>query len=225
MAKALLPRLRDLGAAPRAYFGVDAQPLEPSLVAALDLPSGRGALLASVEKDSPAEAGGLEPGDVVVRWDETPVATSEDLKIYAQLSIPGSRVRVGLLRDGKRLDREVIVRAAAPRGIPVVHPSACSLLLADGGRGRPEDLEVADLPADRATRLPGGAGVAVSGVAAASAAAEAGLRVGDVILRVGKTPVKSVREVAAAVRARTGEVIPILLRRSGYDFWAALRRR
>jgi serine protease Do len=228
MAKALLPRLRDLGSAPRAYFGVDAQPLEPSLVAALDLPSGRGALLASIEKDSPAEAAGLEPGDVVVAWGPIPITTSEDLKIRAQLSIPASRVRVGILRDGRRLDREVTLRAAATRGLPEPHPSSCTLGAAQaegGGRQRPEDLEVAAVPAERAARLPGGAGVAIAGVPADSAAAEAGLHVGDVILRVGKIPVRSVRDVAAAVKALTGEVIPVLVRRAGYDFWAALRRR
>lgn len=226
MAKALLPRLRDLGAAPRSYFGVDAQPLEPSLVAALDLPSGRGALLASIEKDSPAEAAGLEPGDVVVAWGPIPITTSEDLKIRAQLSIPASRIRVGILRDGKRLDREVTLRAAAAHGPPELHPSSCAIRAADsGGRQPPEELEVAALPADRAGRLPGGAGVAIAGVPSASAAAEAGLHVGDVILRVGKVPVRSVRDVAVAVKARTGEVIPVLVRRGGYDFWAALRRR
>jgi len=225
MAKALLPRLRDLGSAPRSHLGVDAQPLEPSLVAALDLPSARGALLASVEKDSPAEAGGLEPGDVVVSWDQIPIATSEDLKIHAQLSVPGARVRVGLLRDGKRIEREVTLRAAAVRGAPALHPSSCTLAAASGARERPEDLELTNVPADRAARLPGGAGVAIASVPSASAAAEAGLRIGDIVLRIGKSPVRSARDVAAAVRAQKGDVIPILVRRGGYDFWAALRRR
>src|SRR5207245_611324 len=77
MAKALLPRLHDKGTAPRAYLGVDAQPIDPALEAALKLPSSRGALIASVGKGSPAEAAGLEPGDVVTSWNGTPIATSE----------------------------------------------------------------------------------------------------------------------------------------------------
>src|SRR5580692_4327700 len=68
IAKALLPRLHDQGAAPRSILGVDAQPVEPGLEAALKLPSSRGALIASVGKGSPAEAAGLEPGDVVISW-------------------------------------------------------------------------------------------------------------------------------------------------------------
>ena len=68
MAKALLPRLARDGGARRSFLGVDAQPLDPALEAALRLSSGRGALIASVEKGSPAEAAGLEPGDVVLSW-------------------------------------------------------------------------------------------------------------------------------------------------------------
>jgi len=218
MAKALLPRLRDNGSAPRAFFGVDAQPLEASLVSALNLPSARGALLASVEKDSPADAAGLQPGDVVVSWDKIPIATSEDLKIHAQLSVPGAHVRVGVLRDGRHLEREVTLRA------PPVHPSSCTLA-GDGAPARLEEIAVAELPPERASHLPGGGGVAISSVDGDSAVAEAGLRAGDILLRIGKIPVRHARDVVGAIRAQSGEVIPVLVRRSGYDFWAALRRR
>ena len=93
MAKALLPRMIETGVARRAYLGVDAQPIDPALEAALNLSSGRGALIASIEKGSPAEAAGLEPGDVVVNWNGWDVATSEDFKIDAQLSTPGMRTK------------------------------------------------------------------------------------------------------------------------------------
>ena len=48
---------------------------------------------------------------------------------------------------------------------------------------------------------------------------------GDVLLRVGKSSVRSAKEVEAAIKGTSGEMIPVLVRRSGYDFWAALRRR
>src|SRR5439155_17647844 len=115
MAKALLPRLARDGAARRSFLGVDAQPLDPALEGALRLSSGRGALIASVEKGSPAEAAGLEPGDVVVNWNGADVASSEDFKIDAQLSTPGVRTRIAVLRDGKRVWREIVPRAAAVR--------------------------------------------------------------------------------------------------------------
>lgn len=223
MAKALLPRLRSKGAAPRAYLGVDAQPLDAALAVAWGLPSPRGALLASVEKGSPAEEAGLEPGDVVLSWGNVPISTSEDLKIDAQLSLPGSRVRVAIFRDGARLERTIALRGASVRGSAAVHPSSCSLTAREGS-GRAEELVVIELPPERAAQIPGGRGVAISEVPSDSAAADAGLRVGDIVLRVGKNKVRMAADVAGAVKAHQGDVIPVLIRRSGYDFWAALRR-
>lgn len=226
MAKALLPRLRSTGSAPRAQLGVDAQPLDAALAVALGLGSPRGALLASVEKGSAAEEGGLEPGDVILSWGAIPIATSEDLKINAQLSIPGSRVRCSIFREGRRIERVITVRAATatPHSTTAVHPSSCNLIGTAAAASQPEELVVSELPPERSSQLPGGRGVAISEIPAQSAAADAGLRVGDVILRIGKDRIRTASDVATAVKGQPGEVMPVLIRRAGYDFWAALRR-
>src|SRR3954470_884136 len=155
MAKSLLPRLRDKGDAPRAYLGVDAQPVDSALAVALKLDSTRGALIASVGKKSPAEAGGLEPGDVVVTWNGTPVATSEDLKIDAQLTLPGTRMKVGLLREGKRIEREVTTRVATNRPPNPVHPAGCSRKRDAEGAANDDDFTVVEVPGAQASNLPG----------------------------------------------------------------------
>jgi serine protease Do len=224
IAKALLPRLHDKGVAPRAFLGVDAQPIDPALEAALKLPSARGALIASVGKGSPAEAAGLEAGDVIVAWNGTPIATSEDLKIDAQLSIPGARLKVALLRDGKRVEREVVPRLAPAKAPAPLHPSSCGRpreTLGDAG----EDLELEDVTATRAAALPGGHGVAVRKMSDRGAAAQAGLRPGDVILRVGGAGVRTPKDFGVALATyKPGDSVPILVRRTGFDFWTALPR-
>jgi serine protease Do len=226
MAKALLPRLLETGVARRAYLGVDAQPIDPALEAALKLSSGRGALIASIEKGSPAEAAGLEPGDVVMSWNGADIATSEDFKIDAQLSPPGTRTKIVVLRDGKRLAREIVPRAAQVRDIAPPHPSSCSRA--------PEPLmaNVDDFDVE-ATQLRPAGGIAAAGrsvtvtrVTDHSAAAQAGLRNGDVVLRIGKTAVWTKNDVADALKAfKLGEPVPMLVRRSGFDFWMAFTRR
>lgn len=224
MAKAILPRLRDKGAAPRSYLGVDAQPIDPALETALKLPSARGALIASVGPSSPAEAAGLEPGDVVVTWNGAEVATSEDLKIDAQLSLPGARVRIGIVRDGKRVEREAVPRLGAQRATPV-HPSGCNRprVVATPAEN---DFDVSDVAAAQATTLPGGRGVAVTHLAEHGAAAQAGLRVGDVLLRVGKDRIRSAKDAENALRTfKPGDTYPVLIRRAGFDFWTAISRR
>ena len=173
MAKALLPRMIETGVARRAYLGVDAQPIDPALEAALNLSSGRGALIASIEKGSPAEAAGLEPGDVVVNWNGWDVATSEDFKIDAQLSTPGMRTKIAVLRDGKRISREVVPRAAPVRDIAPPHPSSCSRT-PEPLMANVDDFDVEPTPA-RASRAPAGRSVTVTRVTDHSAAAQAGL--------------------------------------------------
>ncbi len=224
IAKALLPRLAESGTARRAYLGVDAQPIDPPLEAALKLPSARGALIASIEKASPAEAAGLEPGDVVVTWDGAEVASSEDFKIDAQLSVPGTRIKIAVVRDGKRSEREIVPRSAPIKDVAPPHPSSC---------GRPreplmanvDDFDVQQAPV-RATGAVGGRGVVVSRVTDHSAAAQAGLKIGDLVLRIGKTGVRTPPDVAAALNGyKLGDAVPMLVRRGGFDFWMAFTRR
>ncbi len=224
MAKALLPRLVETGTARRAFLGVDAQPIDPELEAALKLPSGRGALIASIEKASPAEAAGLEPGDVVVAWDGSEVATSEDFKIDAQLSVPGARIKIAILRDGKRAEREIVPRVAPIKDVAPPHPSSCTRPR-EPLQANVDDFDVQQAPA-RAGAPAGSRGVAVSRVTDHSAAAQAGLKVGDVVLRIGTTGVRTPPDVAAALGGyKLGAPVPMLVRRGGFDFWMAFTRR
>jgi len=224
IAKALLPRLHDTGVAQRAVLGVDAQAVDPGLEEAMKLASSRGALIASVGKDTPAEAAGLEPGDVLVAWNGTPIATNEDLKIDAQLSVPGVRVKVALVRDGRRVERDVVPRAAPAKAAAPLHPSSCGRPRSASATGG-EDLEVQDVPPGRAASLPGGRGIAISRMSDHGAAAQAGLKPGDVVLRVGGTGVRTPKDFGAALALyKPGDSVPVLVRRAGFDFWTALPR-
>src|SRR5262245_510504 len=225
MAKTLLPRLAKDGSARRSFLGVDAQPVDAALEGALKLSSGRGALIASVEKGSPAEAAGLEPGDVVLTWNGAAVVTSEDLKIDAQLAIPGSHAKLAIVRDGKRMERDVLLRAAAAKGVTPPHPASCA------NRQEPtlasvEDFDVQEMPPARAGGLPGGRGVTVTRITDHGAADQAGLKVGDIVLRIGKAAVRTPADVQSALAGyKTGDMLPMLVRRSGFDFWMAFSRR
>ncbi len=220
VAKALVPRLAGTADARRAYLGVDAQPIDPQLEVALKLRSGRGALIASIEKASPAEAAGLEPGDVVVGWNGADVATNEDLKIDAQLSAPGSRLKIALVRDGKRIEREISLRPLPSKELTPPHPSSCAR------PPEPVSASVDDFDVKEAPARAGGHGVAVSRVTDRSAAAQAGLQVGDLVLRVGKAAIRAPDDLAKALGGyKLGEPVPMLVRRTGFDFWMAFPRR
>jgi serine protease Do len=139
--------------------------------------------------------------------------------------VPGTRVKVGLWRDGHTVDREVTVRMAEGRTPIPTHPSSCSRRR-EAAASTPDDFDVAELPPAQAGGLPGGRGIAIASLAGRGAAAQAGLKVGDVILRVGKQGVRSASDLTAALRTfKPGTTVPILVRRGGFDFWTAFTRR
>jgi serine protease Do len=226
IAKMLVPRLRAEGAAPRSFLGVESQPLTASMAEALGLGAARGALIAGVLPGSAAEAGGLEPGDVVLGWDRRPVASAEDFKIYTQLTPPGAKVHLKVLREGKTAERVVVPRRADAAVPASPHAAACKALPPGTPPSRlPDGFQAADLPASRAHGLPGGRGVEVAKVEG-GAAREAGLAARDVVLRVGRTVVHSADELRRALAAASSAApVMMLVRRDGADFWTALPRR
>jgi serine protease Do len=203
---------------------VESQPLTAALAEALRLPSPRGALIAGVAPGSAAEAGGLEPGDVVMAWEGRAVATAEDFKIYAQLTAPGTRVKVRLLRQGRATERMVTTRRGPPSGPVLPHPAACR---APGAPPPmlPDGFEAADVPPARAKALGVGRAVEVVRVEG-GAAREAGLMRGDLLLRLGRTDVHTMDDLRAALKAASPvEPVLLLVRRQGAHFWTTLPRQ
>jgi serine protease Do len=106
MAKALLPQL-EKGEVRRGWLGVMIQDLTPELAKALDAPVTKGALVSSVEEDTPAARAGLRSEDVITALDGAPVESSSGLTRAIGARQPGARVTVTLFRDGKKLERPV----------------------------------------------------------------------------------------------------------------------
>lgn len=161
----------------------------------------------------------------MLSWNGAPVVTSEDLKINAQLAIPGSHARLAIVREGKRVERDVVLRAAAVKGVTPPHPASCALSH-EPAQAAVEDFDVQELTPARASTLPGARGVSVTRVTDRGAADQAGLKVGDVVLRIGKAAVRTATDVSGALNGyKTGDMLPMLVRRSGFDFWMAFSRR
>jgi serine protease Do len=218
VVKMLLPRLRDVGEAPRSFVGVESQPVTPVLASAFGLPSLRGALVAAVEKGSPAETGGLETGDIVTSWGDHTLATRDDFRIFAQLTAPGVRVKVTLLREGRPLERHVTTRAGRPSRKR--HPWDCRFLPPEAPSSN--GFEVKEVARSRLPDLPGGRGAEVS-LVTGSNAREAKLQTGDIILRVGRAPVVSPEDLRRKLAEWKREgPLPLLVRTRVRTFWTAL---
>jgi serine protease Do/serine protease DegQ len=190
MVSSVMKQLIDHGEVRRGRIGVAVQDLTPDLAEALKLTDSSGAVVGSVEDNSPAASAGLQAGDVIVSLDSRPISGSADLRNRIGLTPVGSDVAVEYLRDGAR--KSVTIRIA-PENAAASPPAL------------PDRLEGAQFQ-DAAGN------VVVSRVEEGSAAARAGLRAGDVIVAINRKPVATVAELTAALREASGTIALDLFR-------------
>ena len=229
LAKKVLADLREDGKVERGWLGVRIQPVTPELAEGLNLDRPRGALIAAVEPGGPADKAGLEPGDVVLSWGDEAIERLKDLPRLVALTPNGERTAVTVWRKDReeaytvvtgRLPEEEERVAALP-----AEPRAPAGVIEVPGTG----LAVATLTDELRERFGIGQsveGVVVVAVADYSAAAEQGIRPGDVIGSIALEPVATAGEAAARVEAvrEDGEgVVTVMVYRGGIESFFALR--
>ena len=203
----------------RGWLGVGIQPLGRDLRQALGLGDLEGALVADVQRDSPAEKAGLKRGDVVIALNGKAVVEPGALSREIAMMKPGTEVQLRINRDAKERDLSVrIGQLPEDRATAGEEESDEELGGEPGGERHGHGQTVNDLGlaldnlTDTARRQLGYGreitGALVTGVASGSPADDAGLRPGDVIVQVDR---KDVANASAAVRALSAAQPPVLL--------------
>ncbi len=101
----VVEELRETGSVDRSFYtGLNVNTVTPRIARALDMDTVRGLIVRNVEADSPAEAAGLQPYDVIVRIGDEEVGSNEDIRQRLVDNRAGDTVRLGVLRDGRELD-------------------------------------------------------------------------------------------------------------------------
>jgi serine protease Do len=202
MAKKLVPELEENGHVTRGWLGVSIQSVTPDMAESFGVEGKHGMLVAGVTPDSPAAKAGLQPGDVVLRYDGKALDAHTALPALVAATPIGTTVPLEIVRDGKTKTVEVTVAKLA-------EPVETSLAAA--GKAR-LGLRLRDLtPGEREQRdLEAHEGVLVAEVVPDSPAAEAGIEAGNVVLRVNRKPVDSVEALKAEI-AKTPEDKAVLL--------------
>ena len=195
-------QIRTTGKVAHGRLGVTVQPVDQALAENFGLSGPKGALVGSVQKDSPAAQAGIEAGDVIVSYNGKDVQRSSDLPYLVAATRPGSSAKVEVWRDGKT--RTLDVKVAA-RDMPKSVAEAADEAAPKGKLGvavRPLTPEEKQAGAER--------GVVIEQVA--GAAQKAGLRPGDVIVSVNRKPVNSPSELKAEID-KAGKNVALLIRR------------
>jgi serine protease Do len=212
--------LKEDGRVDRGWLGVSIQDMTPDIAAALGLEQSAGALVTSVVDGSPSE-GKLETGDVIISFAGKDVADSRQLPMLVAVAEPGTEVDVVVLRDGEtgtvqiaigELDVERLAGLAAPPSVEEPTSQALGATLAeltDAARaeiGLQQDVE----------------GLVVTSLSENGPAARAGLRVGDVIVRLGQHDIKSRRALDDALGTEKTDPALLLINRSGRQIFVAV---
>jgi len=220
IARDVVAQLREHGRVERAWLGVSIQPVTPELARAVELEQPKGALVASVDPKSPAAKAGLKGGDVILAFDGKEVSAAHDLPRLVAQSGAGSSAQIAVWRDGARHElTAALAPMPEPRQAAAAKPAA-----AEHGLGM--QLGALTQPARRELGIPDAVkGVLVTEVKPGSAAAETGIRPGDIIQRVGRKQVAEPHDVAQAVREARAEKRPtvlVLVNRGGREQFVAL---
>ena len=200
------------GKVERGRLGVGVQEVTQSLAKSFGLDRPRGALVSQVEPGSPAEKGGLKPGDVIVAFDGKPIEQSNQLPPLVAQVKPGSPAKMDVWRNGRQETLTLPVGAMQPEKT------------AKAGRSAPEaggKLGLAVRPLTPEERKESGIAQGVIVEQVGGPAARAGIQPGDVITAVNGTPVKSPQELrAAAEKAKEG--LALLVRRGERSLFVPL---
>ena len=188
MARGVMTQLVRFGEVRRGRLGIDFEDLAPDAAVALKLPTADGALISTVQPDSPAAKAGLRRGDVVLAFNGRPVRSGPDLRNRLGLTPVGDTIELTVFRDGNKLT--VKLQIAPPQGIASgdaqIVPQLAGLKIANIDRTTPQGARVE--------------GVLVVGIETGSVAAGYGLRPGDVIAAVNRQRVRNINEFLAAMR-------------------------
>ncbi|MBV9106926.1 MAG: DegQ family serine endoprotease [Verrucomicrobia bacterium] len=183
------------GRVERGLLGVVIQNLTSDLAAAFKLDRATGVLVGDVSPGGPADKSGLKSGDVITQFNGQPVENASQLKLRVAESVPGSKVQLGVSRNGENKTFEVTLGNLPENKLAEANEQS--------GNAKAEALAgvgVADL--DQNTRaqfnIPAQVqGAIITEVAPDSAAYQAGLRTGDVITELNHKPIKSAEDAVA----------------------------
>jgi serine protease Do len=202
------------GKVEHARLGVTVQEVNQTLADSFHLQRPEGALVASVEKGSPAEKAGLQAGDVIHSANGQPVVASGDLPAIVGQSAPGDRIQLQVWRGGK--DMNVTAQLANSNDKVAEAPAKQDNAAAGGKLG----LALRPLQPDEKRESGIKDGLVVQDVA--GAAARAGVEPGDVILAVNGTPAKSVEQVRS-VLAKAEKSVALLIQRGDDKIFVPVR--
>jgi serine protease Do len=206
-------QIKSKGYVSRGMLGVMVQPVDDDMVKAFKLDNGVGAAVAAVTPGSGAEKAGVQAGDIILTYNDTPVQVAADLPPLVGMTKPGTTVPLEILRNGKKLTLKVTISEAARDENAVSGKGASPSSARTGSAALGLSVQSIDNDTRDQLGLKKGQGVVIDEITG-PVAAQAGLRAGDVILMVNQKRIGTVEEFKEATKdMKPGSTALLLVRR------------
>lgn len=199
----------------KGWLGVSIKDLTRDVVREYNLKIDDGAYVASVVEDSPADSAGIKKGDVVVEFSGRRIYDADDLSKTVRRTSPGTKTTVVVMRKGDK--KTLPVTVGTPRRPESFAIRAPMMRFFQRGRGI-LGMTVMTLNEQLAEYFgaPNEEGVLIEEVRKESAAGKAGLKAGDVVVKIGSRTVSDVDDIHKALRKLdAGEKVEIQILRKG----------
>ncbi|PQV51976.1 DegQ family serine endoprotease [Paraburkholderia sp. BL21I4N1] len=215
-------QLKTSGKVVRGRIAVAIGEVTKDVADSLGLPKAQGALVSSVEPGGPADKAGVQPGDIILKFNGHSVDTATDLPRMVGDTKPGTKSTVTIWRKGQTRDLPVTIAEMQPD----------KTTKADQKKPQPPKqratnvlgLAVSDIPADQLKSLKLHNGVQID--AADGPAARVGLQKGDIILRVGDTDITSAKQFDdLSAHLDASKMVALLVRRGENTQFVPIRPR
>ena len=218
LAKDVIDQLQKTGKVVRGMLGVQVQTVSPEMAKAFGMSEPRGALVAEVHPGSPAEKAGLQREDIIIEYNDQPIKEMNELPRLVAATPPGTKTTVKVLREGKEKTLPITVtelkeERLAEESEEIEDESSIGLVVED-----------VDPRLARRFGLKEDKGVVVVNTVSGSAAEEAGIRRGDIILEVNGKEVADVKAFQKIMAEQPKKAfVRFLIRREGRTLFLAVQ--
>jgi serine protease Do len=211
-------QLKATGKITRGWLGIAIQEITKELADSFGMKNTNGALVASVEKNGPADKGGLEAGDVITKFDAKPIVTSADLPRAVGATKPGKIVAVEILRKSSVKILNVGIGEMPNDPNEVIQPNKTTPKAEVNRIG----LTLKELTPQQKKKLNGKNGLLVAD--SIGVAAQAGIRRGDVVLGLNNSEIQSVELFNKQINGIVvGKTVAVLVQRGENTLYVPIK--
>lgn len=209
VAMDIADQLKKTGKVTRSYLGFNLQDLDRNLAESYNLPKPEGSLITNVQPNSPAQKAGLKAGDIILKFNGTPISRTSELLNYLNRTMPNQTVQLEVLRDDKKRNISAILTTA-----PDDTPAKSDVVTQN--KGPVLGIAIRNLAPAELSQLNVKGGVLIQEVKRGGAAAQSGMAAGDVVTHINSKVVNDTNDfVQAASELKKGQVARVGIIRQG----------